>query len=332
MNDRIFATYSGLPGEGSLPGLCRELYAGQLASWRVLAAAHRDMQALRRREVHSSGGVPFWVQFNPGRVASAEARLDPASVTRRPCFLCGEHLPPSQKAILYRGDYLILCNPAPIFAPHFTMAHVRHRPQSLAGSLSAFLLMAEDLGPDLTVFYNGPCCGASAPDHLHFQGSPAGAIPVETDTPEKGGIVVWEGGTDLVLRRFSGRGGHFFLFAGSDREALAAKLAELLEAAKKIMGGDGEAMVNMICSYVRGRGRAFLFPRRKHRPAAFFRTGEERLVVSPGAVDMGGLVITTNERDYGRLDEGSLTDLFAEVSVEPATMEAIADALPTGRG
>jgi len=32
-----------------------------------------------------------------------------------------------------------------------------------------------------TVFYNGPQCGASAPDHLHFQAGNNGFMPVESD-------------------------------------------------------------------------------------------------------------------------------------------------------
>ena len=152
------------------------------------------------REIRGDG----WrvkVQFNPRRIVSGTGpKLDPESIRTRPCFLCREHLPPEQRAILYRDDYLILCNPAPIFPGHLTIAHRRHLPQSLPDHLETFLRLAADFGPRMIVFYNGPRCGASAPDHLHFQAAPAGLLPVEkelrepgirAETKKRGGAVIW---------------------------------------------------------------------------------------------------------------------------------------------
>jgi len=120
------------------------------------------------REIRGDGwGVK--IQFNPRRIVSSGAQLDPESLRRRPCFLCLENLPPEQQAVLYREDYLVLCNPLPVFPGHLTIAHRCHLPQSLSGKVPTLIRLAADFGSRMTVFYNGPRAGASAPDHFHFQ-------------------------------------------------------------------------------------------------------------------------------------------------------------------
>ncbi len=177
---RCFAVFDGARETVPLADLAAGLLERQKKNWPGLAEGYAALEAVRVREIRGDGwGVN--VQFNPRRIVSSGANLDPESLRRRPCFLCPENLPPEQQAILYRDDYLILCNPAPIFPAHLTIAHVRHLPQSLPDNLEIFLRLAADFGPRTTVFYNGPRCGASAPDHLHFQAAPAGLLPVEEE-------------------------------------------------------------------------------------------------------------------------------------------------------
>ena len=182
---RLSAVY---PGKGDSPPLF-EVAAGfldrQKEKWPGLAEGYAALEALRVREIRG-GRWSVKVQFNPRRIVSSGARVDPESIRRRPCFLCREHLPPEQRAILYRETYLVLCNPVPIFPGHLTIAHCRHLPQSLPDNLEMFLRLAADFGPRMVVFYNGPRCGASAPDHLHFQAAPAGLMPVEKELREPG--------------------------------------------------------------------------------------------------------------------------------------------------
>ena len=114
-------------------------------------------------------GFHIKVQFNPGRLISTAAKVDAASIKERKCFLCPENLPPAQRGIPYDGDFLVLCNPFPIFPEHFTISSLRHTPQLIRDSFAALLSLTRDLGSRYAVLYNGPKCGASAPDHLHFQ-------------------------------------------------------------------------------------------------------------------------------------------------------------------
>ena len=115
----------------------------------------------------------------PGRIKSTLADVGEKSVAERACFLCPPNLPEEQKGILYRKDYLILCNPMPVFSSHFTISHLDHRPQELAGTVATLLTLLCDFGPGFLILYNGPGCGASAPDHLHFQAVPSGLMPIE---------------------------------------------------------------------------------------------------------------------------------------------------------
>ena len=131
---RLFAVYGGDGETPLLADLAAELLERQMKTWPVLAEGYSALESARVREIRGDG----WkvkVQFNPRRIVSTGAKLDPESIRKRPCFLCPEHLPPEQQAILYRDDYLVLCNPAPIFPGHLTIAHRRHLPQSLPENL-----------------------------------------------------------------------------------------------------------------------------------------------------------------------------------------------------
>lgn len=323
---KVFSSYRGRPSTPSLPDQCRRLFAEQEDGWEALHHACATLSSAKRRKIDGNGGLPWYIQFNPGRVISAEAKIDVASIASRPCFLCPKHLPQEQQAILYRETFAILCNPFPIFVPHFTVAHLEHRPQNLEENLTPLLHLAKDLGPDFSVFYNGPRCGASAPDHLHFQACPAGAIPIEQEDIHKIGTPLGAMKT-ASLFEFRRRGRYFFLVTGAHLDDLVRALAGILSALRQIMDEGEEAMVNAIASFVSGTWRVVVFPRRKHRPDAFFRTGEDRRAVTPGAVEMGGLVVTTNDRDFSTLDASELIALFTEVSADENMMDGVVNAL-----
>jgi len=239
-NDRLFATFRGLPGNPPLPLLVHGLFDQQMASWPALNRAYAALQSARRREILQDG-VPFIIQFNPGRIVSVEANVEKAALANRPCFLCPDHLPPEQQAILYRDAFMILCNPHPIFTTHLTVAHCLHEPQSLEGSIVPFLELAREFSPDFSLFYNGPRCGASAPDHLHFQGYPTGALPVESvAVKQEGHLVMESGGVAVWSLNLPGRA--LLLLAGEDQGPLAKILGETLAVMRVLSGGQEEAM------------------------------------------------------------------------------------------
>jgi hypothetical protein len=322
----LFAVFDGARGTVPLADLAAVLLERQKKTWPGLAGGYEALGEARLREIRGDGwGVN--VHFNPRRIMSSGANLDPESLRRRPCFLCPENLPPEQQAILYRDDYLILCNPAPIFPAHWTIAHVRHFPQSLSDHLGIFLRLAADFGPRTTVFYNGPRCGASAPDHLHFQAAPAGLMPVEKEIldPRKRTGARRRDGVEICRTAGLGRG--ILVIEGKEEGSVAAAVGEVIGMLGRSTTSDGEPLLNILCARTGEGWRLILFPRRKHRPDAYFRKGGKRRLISPGAVDMGGIIITSREEDFLALTPDLVRGIFREVAFDDAAVDALLDAI-----
>ena len=323
---QCLAVFDGKGETPPLSELADGLLKRQKENWPGLLVGCAALDAVRIREIRGEGwGVQ--IQFNPRRIVSSGAKIDPETIRRRPCFLCPENLPPEQQAIGYRDDYLVLCNPMPIFPGHLTIAHRCHLPQSLAENMIAFLRLAADFGPGTTLFYNGPCAGASAPDHLHFQAAPAGLMPVE------GEILDWRRRsgmrrrTGVTISAATGLGRGIIVIEGRDEEAVAGLVRELIAALGRFSPSAGEPLLNLLGRETGEGWRLILFPRRKHRPEAYFREGEAGLLISPGAVDMGGIIITPRERDFLALTPDLVSGIFREVAYDDAAVEALLDAL-----
>lgn len=318
MKDRVFSIYpSSSPVK--LGDLCVELLEEQKIAWPALAAAYKGLAGIQTKSL-SCNGYEADVQFNPARSVSSGAAVDRESIKSRPCFLCADNLPREQKGILYKKDYLILCNPAPIFEKHLTIVHVQHRPQEIAEAIESLLDIAADMSPDFVVFYNGPACGASAPDHLHFQAVPANALKLERLFPDHFRVIR---NTPIQTYYACGIDRSVVVIAGRDKGLLLFQFTRLIKAAQNIMGTSSEPMINVLCSYEDHVWRIMIFFRVKHRPAAFYQEGEKRVFVSPGAIDMAGVVITPLRLNFDRLDCESLGHIYAEVSLTEETMNKI---------
>lgn len=324
---RLFAHFSGGGGEDRpLAELAAALLKRQKRTWPALAEGYAALEAAAVREIRGQNWT-VQVQFNPRRIVSSGAKLDPESLRTRPCFLCLAHLPPEQQAILYRDEFLIICNPAPIYPDHLTIVHRRHLPQSIEGRLEIILCLAAHLGPRMTVSYNGPRCGASAPDHLHFQALPAGLLPVEREVLEprnRAGVLRFEGAS---LRRTEGLGRGIVVIEGRSGTGVAAAFRAVLSALHRLKPSPDEPMLNLFCSHTGDGWRLILIPRRKHRPDAYDLEGEEKLLVSPGAADMGGILITPVRRDFLAMDEALIRGIFREVALDDAAVAALLAAL-----
>jgi ribosomal protein S18 acetylase RimI-like enzyme len=245
----------------------------------------------------------------------------------KPCFLCLDHLPQGQKGILYRDAYLILCNPMPVFPSHFTISHLDHRAQAIAEHIRTFLDCLVDFGPGWTLLYNGPKCGASAPDHLHFQVAPSGQMPIENKTREGKGLFLVRQVDGVLLHRARDLGREVVILEGDDPIAVEGVFKGFLKGLREVLLIGEEPMMNIAGLYEERKWRLLIFPRRKHRPKAFFKEGDARIVVSPGVIDMGGILITPVEKDFIRLDAAGVERIYREVSLEGKIVEAAIDAM-----
>lgn len=326
MREKTFASFTGKKTDPVLSSLIFNLSAQQKESWPQLSSAIDALDQIRTRDLHDNG-LFIKLQFNPARIISTNASIDRESIKKRPCFLCIENLPSEQKGILYRRHFLILCNPFPIIKHHYTVSHVTHTPQSLSVHIASFLRLAEDLSPDFSVFYNGPRAGASAPDHLHFQMMPAGSLPIEEELREnhnKRFIKALEG-TSLFTMECPGR--EVLIVEGKTMNGISIVINTILDGLKTAIASSDEPIVNLLCSHCDNTWRLVLFLRRKHRPDVYYMKGEGRILISPGLVEMAGLVITPVEKDFVSVDAGMMKNIYREVSLPPELLRKVVDAL-----
>jgi len=325
--DKIYSNFDG----GNLQRLCDDLVAEQQNSWLELGEAYVSLKGVRARDLECDG-FAVRLQHNPGRTINTLASVDRQDINARKCFLCAENLPQEQKGILYRGEYLILCNPRPVFHSHLTVTHLQHGPQNIADSIDSFLRLAADLGPGWTVLYNGPKCGASAPDHLHFQAVPSGRMPAEKVIYDEKRQELLAEVDGIPLARMRGMGREIIVLAGDNPSALGNALKKLLNSLQRAFCINEEPMMNIAAFYEDATWRLLIFPRQKHRPDVFFREDDERVVVSPAVIEMGGVIVAPMEKDFERLDAHLVEGIFREVSLDAATVdEAVAKMLLAAR-
>ncbi len=286
------------------------LISRQMRDW---DEAGRNYAALARVATRTLtlGESTIVLQFNPERRRSSAAAIDKKSLVGRQCFLCSENQPAKQKAVLWGDHFKIQVNPYPIFKRHLTIADLHHVPQRLSARVGDMLLLAKSL-PDFVVFYNGPRCGASAPDHAHFQAGAKGEMPLPDELAHATTHLLADGDEGFVgYVDMLGRS-LFTIETSTQRTAVryALRLLDLLPVPED---GD-EPMVNALCWWDKTNRlwRLVIFPRRKHRPACYGE-GEGRLLLSPGAVDMGGLWAVPERKDFDSLTPEIIQALYDEL-------------------
>jgi len=296
--------------------LAKEMLERQKRDWDWCVKGYGSLETVITHEFKYAG-FSLKVQFNPGRITSTSAKVDPKSIKERKCFLCEESLPPAQERLQYRDGYHILVNPFPIFPEHFTIPKTGHNPQEIAGHFEMMLTLAEDMDGEFTIFYNGPKCGASAPDHFHFQAGTRNFMTVEHDFHSL------QAKYSVASRDFNGvkvnaidDGIRKMIFLeGENKDALAAEFYTVFDRYSALMHIGEEPLMNIL-AWKHGHGfRVVVFLREKHRPARYFAEGEERILLSPASVDIGGVGIIPVEEDFNRITQEILTELFKEVFV-----------------
>jgi hypothetical protein len=275
----------------------------QAVSWPLLARGLEGLRMSQTRVEHVAHRELF-VRHIPHRIASTTAAVDAASVARRACFLCAANLPPEEKGIPFDGDFTIYCNPFPILERHLTIVHNEHRPQRISGSIGAMLRVAEAL-PDLFVIYNGPECGASAPDHLHLQACSRDIFPIEQDAA----------GAEGFIPNYAR---NVFVYRDSDLSRLERKIERVIEVLFNIAPRTSEPMLNIAAFYKDARWTAFVFPRGKHRPRVY-ETGE--FTVSPATIDLCGIFVVPILANYERIRGTDIEHIFEEVTLPADAFE-----------
>ena len=291
----------------------------QLEVWADARHRFRDLKHVETRLLSDQ----LKLQWNPARIVSTGARIDKKTLGERPCFLCDRNRPKEQMSKQIDEKFHLLVNPFPILPVHFTIPARKHQPQLIYknyGEMHRFI----SLHSDLMVFYNGPKCGASAPDHLHFQAGTNGILPLQTNWQRLSRnltdvISLNDEEKIAVVRDFLVPA---FVIISKSAESDEALFRRLYKAMPQ-RGDETEPMMNII-SWRKGEEFiSVVIPREKHRPEAYFAEGCAQFVVSPGALDMSGLIITPREEDFRKLTEEKALSLLQECGVSEEKMNAI---------
>ena len=299
----------------------------QLEKWDDARHRFRDLKHVETKKLSEE----VRLQFNPARIVSTGAKIDKKTLGERPCFLCDKNRPKEQMSQQIDERFHLLVNPFPILPVHFTIPARKHQPQAIYknyGEMHRFL----SLHSELMVFYNGPKCGASAPDHLHFQAGTSGILPLQANwqrlsrnltdiislnDEEKIAVV-----RDFIVPAF---------VIISKSEESDETLFHRLYKSMPMRGDETEPMMNIIAWRKEDEYISVVIPREKHRPEAYFAEGDAQVMVSPGALDMSGLIITPREEDFHKLTEESATTILQECGISTEKMNSIATKLKTSK-
>lgn len=321
--------------------LIEKFVGDQLSVWPLAAANFRALKNVETRSL-TVGGLEVRLQHNPARIRSSAAKVDKASLQARKCFLCAENRPLEQRHLEFEGrkerKYDVLINPYPIFPNHLVIARNIHTPQSIWHRMTDMTDLARH-HPSFTIFYNGPKCGASAPDHFHFQACPHGLMPLEADIDKNIDLMQASGETpealdyvtsvqDANLYHYGKFTRGVFVLTARTSKSMAKLFYRLVDCLPQ-REDETEPMFNLLCWYRKspsqkllgishgrfGEYRAVLLARDKHRSHHYFSDGPDHLTMSPGCADMAGLFIVPNEDDYAKLNAPLLEEMLSEVSV-----------------
>ena len=301
----------------------------QLEKWEAARQRYHDLRASKTREL-VVGSSSIQVQWNPARMVSTGAKMDKKTIAERPCFLCEQNRPKEQIKKDIDGQYELLVNPFPILPQHFTIPSLKHQPQRILNSYGEIHKLLEEY-PEMMVFYNGPQCGASAPDHAHFQAGTCGVLPlqmswkrlssnltkiVSINDHEDISLIEDYHCTALLIRSRSQYGD----------EQLFRRLYDAMPEM------DPEPMMNIVAWRRDEDFLSVVFPRTKHRPDCYYAEGDEQYIISPGALDMAGLIITPRQEDFERLTPEKALSILDEITLKGDALQQVIDILESSSG
>lgn len=268
------------------------LFSDQKNSWYQLQNAIKQLDEVKTKQFNWGNEFSVNVQFNPARITSTAAKTDAKHLSERPCFLCETNRPAEQKGITFLDKYIILCNPFPILKNHLTIPLHSHVPQRIRNKVADMLTLAQHLS-DYVVFYNGPKSGASAPDHFHLQAGLKQDVLLQGDNELRSCMMISSSNLNEIVELFE----------------------EVYQYLRSLQPGEEEPMLNVVVFVDHNNYNIHIFPRRAHRPIQYYKEGNNQLMISPGALDLAGLMITVREEDFNKISKVDIEDIYSQVSL-----------------
>lgn len=269
-------------------------------------------------------GFNFKVQFNPKRIQSSAAKVDSKSILERKCFLCEQNRPSEQIGIPFTSkkgnSYSILVNPFPIFRQHLTIPSTSHQDQRIKGKIEDMLELAS-IADDFLFFYNGPKCGASAPDHFHFQAGNKGFLPMEVNIEK----ILASAATqlDAIAYSLDSYPAKAVILKSADSNEISEWFRQFYLKFEAVSDDKEEPMMNLLAWKTDDLYYLVIYPRKAHRPKQFFAEDEDNLLISPASIDFGGAFITPLEKDFRKITSNDIADILQQVTISEETFNAL---------
>lgn len=285
-----------------------DLIDKQQECWPIYKERMLQLENIQTKEF-KIGAYTVIAQHNPARAVSSGAKVDKQSIEKRPCFLCSKNRPKEQIGINILDNYTLLVNPFPILKGHYTIVNNRHTQQTIYDKIGDLLSLCQLL-PSHLVFYNGPKCGASAPDHLHFQAIKKGQLPIEKECRDLTKATLSDNpcGSMSVIQGLGRR----CIVIESGRKDMATSFFHQLYL--QLPKAQEEPMMNVIGSFDNDKFILYVFCRKAHRPSQYFNE-DDPWMISPGAIDMGGVLVLAQEKDFNRISSQVIEDVYKQVSL-----------------
>lgn len=295
-----------------------QFFNNQLSTWSLARTNFEGLKTVQTKSF-SFGDFEVRVQFNPARIVSSGAKVDAKTIAERTCFLCVANRPEVQTGIDF-GDYEILVNPFPIFPEHFTIPRKEHVDQQIRPYFADMLALAKVMD-DYLLFYNGPRCGASAPDHMHFQAGSKGFLPLVNDY-----FRLKNSHTDLLvstdkMQLFQMKNylrSVYCIETNHEQSAIDAfeKLYSSLTSISLGREDEGEVepLMNVVCLYEDQKWYIWVLPRKAFRPWQYTAEGDKQLLVSPATVEMCGIFITPIAEHFERITKKDIESILEQVA------------------
>ncbi len=299
--------------EGELGPLVDELFEQQVASWGALRDGLDVWRSAEYRDIPVNDST-IALQHNPGRIISTAAKVDDSSIRTRSCFLCSRNMPAEERGLALDEHFAFFCNPFPVLEKHLVITAREHVPQRIADCLTQLLAAARGLGSQYAVIYNGPACGASAPDHTHLQAGRVARLRI-FDAVEKQWNDTYPPDGHADMREIARHGVRSLGIRSRDQQALEECVRRVVKALGALSPDNAiEPMLNAIARYGSGVWDVVIIPRERHRSSHYFGVDDKRVLVSPAAIDLSGLIVVPLRQDFESLGATTIKEIIAEVS------------------
>ncbi|WP_448778800.1 DUF4922 domain-containing protein [Bacteroides congonensis] len=319
-----------------------QLFQKQILSWKLAKENYQALEQYQSRTkkiIKRMDGKYFSAQLflNPKRILSATAQTDTVSIHSRPCFLCQTNRPQEQEFLSF-GNYQILVNPYPIFKHHFTIVDKEHKPQSIAGRFNDMIEFTDRM-KEYFILYNGPECGASAPDHTHFQA--CGKEESMQGTYYDSNKIIDNDNVEIYYENFP----FSFISIRAKNKNIMSLAFHLIYDILAADSNGKEPMMNILAWYGLECTKDFfgehyddefesvaerpyncvIFLRSKHRPDCYYAKGDEQILISPAIAEMNGIFPIVREEDMEKLTPEKVYDIYQEVSISKEKLQEIAE-------